>query len=201
MEKNKKLEISAENALNAYNNTDANGRELLEHLFGKELFEPKNIMERVKTYEDACTVLDLSPILALDDLCICSQHQDGHFSFRGGLDVTAKAYLKLCIIAAALNDGWQPKFTEDEYRWYPYFYLYTKEQYDRLDEDEKKDCRVVGRAYSNANVVGGVVYAYASYAWSCSYTGVGSRLAFKSEELAEYCGKQFIDIWMDFLIG
>lgn len=201
MEKNKKLEISAENALNAYNNTDANGRELLEHLFGKELFEPKNIMERVKTYEDACTVLDLSPILALDDLCICSQHQDGHFSFRGGLDVTAKAYLKLCIIAAALNEGWQPQFTKDEYRWYPYFYLYTKEQYDRLDEDEKKDCRVVGRAYSFASVYGGVVYASAYYAWSRSGTHRGSRLAFKSEELAEYCGKQFIDIWMEYLIG
>lgn len=201
MEKNKKLEISAENALNAYNNTDANGRELLEHLFGKELFEPKNIMERVKTYEDACTVLDLSPILALDDLCICSQHQDGHFSFRGGLDVTAKAYLKLCIIAAALNEGWQPKFTEDEYRWYPYFYLYTKEQYDRLDEDEKKDCRVVGRASYSAHVDGGVVYAYAGNAWSYSSTNYGSRLAFKSEELAEYCGKQFIDIWMEYLIG
>jgi hypothetical protein len=201
MEKNKKLEIRAENALNAYNNTDANGRELLEHLFGKELFEPKNIMERVKTYEDACTVLDLSPILALDDLCICSQHQDGHFSFRGGLDVTAKAYLKLCIIAAALNEGWQPKFTEDEYRWYPYFYLYTKEQYDRLDEDEKKDCRVVGLARSSAYVTGGVVYAFARYAWSLSSTYYGSRLAFKSEELAEYCGKQFIDIWMEYLIG
>lgn len=198
---NKELKISAENALKAYNNTDANGRELLEHLFGKELFEPKNIMERVKTYEDACTVLDLSPILALDDLCICSQHQDGHFSFRGGLDVTAKAYLKLCIIAAALNEGWQPKFTEDEYRWYPYFYLYTKEQYDRLDEDEKKDCRVVGRAYSIAFVNGGVVCAIASNSWSFSYASYGSRLAFKSEELAEYCGKQFIDIWMEYLIG
>ena len=29
---NKELKISAENALAAYNNTDANGRELLEHL-------------------------------------------------------------------------------------------------------------------------------------------------------------------------
>ena len=201
MEKNKKLEISAENALNAYNNTDANGRELLEHLFGKELFEPKNIMERVKTYEDACTVLDLSPTLALDDLCICSQHQDGHFSFRGGLDVTAKAYLKLCIIAAALNEGWKPQFTEDEYCWYPYFYLYTKEQYDRLDEDEKKDCRVVGRANGSAFVNGGVVCASAFNAWSYSYANNGSRLAFRTEELAEYCGKQFIDLWIEYLIG
>lgn len=195
MEKNKKLEISAENALNSYNNTDANGRELLEHLFGKELFEPKNIMERVKTFDDACKVLGDNNALVNHYLFIAN----GPEMDDSGNDI--RGYLKLRIIAAALNDGWQPKFTEDEYRWYPYFYLYTKEQYDRLDEDEKKDCRVVGRAHYHAYVHGGVVYASASSAWSYSGTGSGSRLAFKSEELAEYCGKQFIDIWMDFLIG
>lgn len=195
MEKNKKLEISAENALNAYNNTDANGRELLEHLFGKELFEPKNIMERVKTFDDACKVLGDNNALVNHYLFIAN----GPEMDDSGNDI--RGYLKLRIIAAALNDGWQPKFTEDEYRWYPYFYLYTKEQYDRLDEDEKKDCRVVGRASSSAFVYGGVVFAYANHAWSYSHSHFCSRLAFKSEELAEYCGKQFIDIWMDFLIG
>ena len=201
MENNKKLEISAENALNAYNNTDANGRELLEHLFGKEVFAPKNIMDRVKTYEDACAVLDLSPVLALDDLCICSQHQDGHFSFRGGLDVTAKAYLKLCIIAAALNEGWKPQFTEGEYRWYPWFWLYTKDEWNRLDEGVKKYGRVLGRSNISGNVNGGFAFAYASSASSYSDTYYGSRLAFKSEELAEYCSKQFVDLWIEFLIG
>lgn len=29
----------------------------------------------------------------------------------------------------------------------------------------------------------------------------GSRLAFKTRELAEYCGKQFMDIWCDYLFG
>ena len=42
-------------------------------------------------------------------------------------------------------------------------------------------CRVVGRAYYYAYVHGGVVYAYASYAWSSSSTGNGSRLAFRGQ--------------------
>lgn len=200
MEKNKKLEISAEDALNAYNNTDANGRELLEHLFGDEVFKPKNIMERVKTYEDACAVLGLEP-KDFGSMRFVEVDDEGEMKADTVLKFMPDeiAYFKLKTIAKALNEGWKPQFTEDERRWYPYFWLYTKEEYDRLNADEKKACRVVGRAYSSANVHGGVVYAIANFAWSYSHRG--SRLAFKSEELAEYCGKQFIDIWMEFLIG
>lgn len=200
---NKELKISAENALKAYNATDANGKELLEHLFGKEVFAPKNIMERVKTYEDACEVLNISPILNDPKLCIGSRLNEAEFrlDYRMDLDISTLAYLKLCKIAEALNEGWKPKFDGEERRWYPYFYIYTKEEYDRLDEDDKKDCRVVGRSYSNASVNGGVACANANIAWSRSLSNYGSRLAFRTEELAEYCGKQFIDIWMDFLIG
>jgi len=43
------------------------------------------------------------------------------------------------------------------------------------------------------------VCANAFSASSVSSTGFGSRLAFKTRELAEYCGKQFIDIWEKFL--
>ena len=199
---NKELKISAENALKAYNATDANGKELLEHLFGKEVFAPKNIMERVKTYEDACEVLGIEP-KDFGAMRFVEVDSEGEMKSREVLKFMPDeiAYFKLKTIAAALNEGWKPKFDGEERRWYPYFYIYTKEEYDRLDEDEKKDCRVVGRASYNASVYGGVVYAYAYYAWSGSGTYVGSRLAFRTEELAEYCGKQFIDIWMDFLIG
>lgn len=192
---NKELKISAENALKAYNATDDNGKELLEHLFGREVFAPKNIMERVKTFEDAVKVLGDNNASVNQYLFVANGPE---------MDETGKdllAYLKLRIIAEALNEGWKPKFDGEERRWYPYFYIYTKEEYDRLDEDEKKDCRVVGRAFHHAYVYGGVVCAYAYNAWSHSYTHYSSRLAFRTEELAKYCGKQFIDIWVDFLIG
>lgn len=191
---NKELKISAENALAAYNNTDANGRELLEHLFGKEIFA-QDIKDKVKTFEDAVAILgDEHPLVA--------QFRVIESSFKeADNNLHLFAYARLVIIAEALNEGWKPKFDGDECRYYPYFYIYTKKEYEELDEDDKKECRVVGRSIYNAGANGGVVYAYAYYASSLSHSFHGSRLAFKTRELAEYCGKQFIDIWEKFLFA
>lgn len=191
---NKELKISAENALAAYNNTDANGRELLEHLFGKEIFT-QDIKDKVKTFEDAVAILgDEHPLVA--------QFRVIESSFKeADNNLHLFAYARLVIIAEALNEGWKPKFDGDECRYYPWFYIYTKAEYEELDEDEKKECRVVGRSSDNASAYGGVVYADANDASSFSGTLNGSRLAFKTRELAEYCGKQFIDIWERFLFA
>lgn len=190
----KELKISAENALAAYNNTDANGRELLEHLFGKEIFA-QDIKDKVKTFDDAVAILgDEHPLVA--------QFRVIESSFKeADNNLHLFAYARLVIIAEALNEGWKPKFDGDECRYYPWFYIYTKKEYEELDEDEKKDCLVVGRSRYNAYANGGVVYAHANSASSYSYANFGSRLAFKTRELAEYCGKQFIDIWEKFLFA
>lgn len=189
----KELKISAEDARAAYNNTDANGRELLEHLFGKEMFQPKDIKERVKTFEDACNELgEVHPYVKAYTEWMSIYHTDCK-------DVTA--YLKLRIICSALNEGWKPTFNEDEYRYYPWFNIYTKAEYEELDEDKMKDCRLVYREYNYAYAYGGVSDANADFDATYTFTYVGSRLAFKTRELAEYCGKQFIDIWADFLFA
>lgn len=187
---NKELKISAENALAAYNNTDANGRELLEHLFGKELFA-QDIKDKVKTFDDAVAILGNDNQAVIDYYAIADKT----------CTEDILAFAKLRVIAEALNEGWKPKFDGDECRYYPWFYIYSKKEYEELDEDEKKDCRVVGRSGYNANAYGGVVYASAYDASSYSYSDSGSRLAFKTRELAEYCGKQFIDIWERFLFA
>ena len=187
---NKELKISAENALAAYNNTDANGRELLEHLFGKEIFA-QDIKDKVKTFDDAVAILGNDNQAVIDYYAIADKT----------CTEDILAFAKLRVIAEALNEGWKPKFDGDECRYYPWFYIYTKKEYEELDEDEKKDCRVVGRSYSSANASGGVVCAFAYYASSVSYANDGSRFAFKTRELAEYCGKQFIDIWEKFLFA
>ena len=64
--------------------------------------------------------------------------------------------------------------------------------------DEKTRARVVQRSFSYSNSGGGVacVSAYGGSSSAGSYNG--SRLAFKSEELAEYAGKQFTEIYADF---
>ena len=71
------------------------------------------------------------------------------------------------------------------------------EEYDNFSEEKKRRC--VGRAANHAGAHGGLVYAFSGNASSNSYTSVGVRLAFSNRDLAEYAGKQFIDIWADFI--
>lgn len=162
-------------------------------MFGKDMFQPQDIKERVKTFEDACEVLgEEHPYV---------QEYRGVANINFDFTQDIIAYLKLRIICEALNDGWKPTFPDGECRYYPWFYIYTKEEYEKLAEDEKKACRVVGRSSSISSVFGGVALANAFSAPSLSYSYCGSRLAFKTRELAEYCGKQFIDTWADFLFA
>lgn len=186
------INIQKENVLNAYKNGNQDQKALLENLFGKDIFQPKDIKERVKTFEDACGELgNEHPFV---------KSYEKYVNTASGEEADVIAYLKLRIIAAALNEGWKPTFDSDECRYYPWFYIYTKEEYEELVKDEETLCRVPLRSYSGAYANGGLVYAYANYAGSNSVSYHGVRLAFKTKELAEYCGKQFIDIWADLLI-
>ena len=156
---------------------------------------PKDIKERVKTFEDAVAILgDEHPLVA--------QFRAIENSFEeAGNNLHLFAYARLVIIAEALNEGWKPTFDKDERRYYPLFYLYTQKEYEKLDKDEKKSCRAPLRSNNNAFANGGLVCTVANLAGSNSFTHYGVRLAFKTKELAEYCGKQFIDIWTDFLFA
>ena len=145
----------------------------------------KDVRKRIKTFEDACHEIGIDAEAWNRD------------KISLGLEPDVLAFLKLRIIVKALNEGWEPRFTEDECRYYPWFILYTGEEYNKLDEEEKS--RVVYRPYNNAHALGGVSFASAGY--DSSYTGAsfGVRLAFKTSELAAYCGRQFLDIWADFV--
>ena len=104
------------------------------------------------------------------------------------------AYMKACIIVRALNEGWEPKFVEGEYRYCPWFYLYTQEEIDRMDEADRSKLLFVG-GDAGGGTQCGLSSAYSSDAFSSSSTDLGARLAFKTSELAEYAGRQFIEIW------
>lgn len=154
------------------------------------------ITERVKTLEDAIAVLGEDHTLVRQYHLYEQQMNGNEEDMR---DLTA--FLKLRIITAALNQGWSPDWTNsDEWKYYPWFSLYTEDEYNDLDADDKERCcLVVGRSSSYAYAYGGLVYASAFYASSSSITGYGSRLAFKTRELALYAGKQFVDLWCDFV--
>lgn len=123
----------------------------------------EDVTKRIKTFEDACAELgDEHPLV-----------KEYWGVVNVDLDITQDliAHLKLRIITAALNEGWEPTFKRDEKRWYPWF--------DSLQDE--------------------LLYAAAFYAGLYSYSSNGVRLAFKSKELAEYAGKQFINIYKNFL--
>lgn len=152
------------------------------------------ITERVKTFEDACNELGEENVLV-------QAYRTAEFNTSGNQNDVSDvvAYLKLRIIVAALNEGWQPTFSDDEYRYYPWFVFYTKEELDAMDEEERS--RVLGRSSYNAYAYAGVAFSLTNYASSVSVTYSGGRLCFKNRELAEYAGQQFLAIYADFLIG
>lgn len=155
------------------------------------------VTERIKTFEDACNELGEDNLMVRVYQTLIARAGKTEQSLAEWMGKDVVAFLKLRIITEALNEGWHPKFTEDEYRYYPWFYIYTKEEYDNFSEEEKRRC--VGRASYVANADGGLVCSFASYASSYSSSKFGVRLAFSTRELAEYAGKQFIDIWADFV--
>lgn len=107
----------------------------------------KDVRKRIKTFEDACREIGIDAEAWNRD------------KISLGLEPDVLAFLKLRIIVKALNEGWEPQFTEDECRYYPWFILYTREEYNKLDEEEKS--RVVYRSYYYAFALGGVSYANA----------------------------------------
>ena len=154
--------------------------------------KPQDVTERIKTFENALDELEVRA--ANGDNTAKMLYDDWHNVTTDSDDLIA--FLQLRIITAALNEGWKPKFTINEYRWFPWFELITNDEYASMDDKEKSRAVLRGGNFSNA--YSGLVYAVAYHASSYSYAYNGSRLAFKSEKLAAYAGKQFIDIYADF---
>lgn len=182
------IKLEKKEVIRAYGNANEEGKKLLKSVFGTDIFNV-SIQDRIKTFQDACDELgEGHPFVQ----AYRNWETNG---LNNQLDI--EAYMKLRIIATALNEGWEPQFTEDEWRYFPYFVFYTQEEIDKMNEETKD--RVVRRSDGNAHTLGGVVCAYASNDSSGTYANIGSRLALRSRELAEYAGKQFIDIYADFV--
>ncbi len=196
------MEIKKENIVNAYAKGDNSVKEMLRTMFPEIEFEPtqaaekRPVTERIKTFEDACRELgDKHPFVATYNF------------FYEGCEEWSKdcklnkadeiAYHKLRIITAALNEGWQPKFTEDEWRWYPWFYLYTEDELAEKDDKWKQSHTVIATGDYHTEYAG-FAYARSYAAPSDAGANVGSRLCYRSEALADYSGRQFADLWADF---
>lgn len=186
------LNIEKEKVIEAYKQGSEKEKKVLELLFGMETFRPKNVMERVKTFDDACRELgkDHPFVLAYQNTNL----RDPEVAYDNKDVLT---YLKLRIITAALNEGWTPKLIKVEKRYSPCFFLYTDKEIRNMSKEEKS--RVVFRSGGYASALGGVSFARA-FGGSASVSAyLGARLAFKTEELAEYAGKQFGKLYANYL--
>ena len=152
------------------------------------------VTERIKTFEDA--LADLNKRAENGDKTAVELVDDWNGLVTDSAELIA--YHKIRIIAYALNEGWEPQFVKGEYRWCPWFDLYTQQEIDNMDEDEKS--RVLGRSNGNASADAGVAYSSANNASLYSSTYNGGRLCFKSEALAEYAGTQFLKEFADLMM-
>ncbi len=193
------MEIDVKNIKAAYRTATESERTLLYTLFpdlhlreDDTQADNRPVTERIKTFEDACRELgsDHPMVVAYHNANIPEVIDDNR-------DILV--YMKLRIITAALNEGWQPQFTKEEWRWYPWFCLWTE---DELKEksDEWRQQHVVCGFDDYQGEWAGFAYAGSYYAPSTAHASVGSRLCYQSEALAAYSGRQFADLWADFFL-
>lgn len=158
--------------------------------------DERPITERVKTFEDACKELG-------EDHKLVQQFKAIQEAIAE--DKEATAYFKLGIITAALNEGWEPDFTnDDEYRYYPYLFLWKKEELEDKDEAWKDEYNLqlwLGGGCSYVGADCGLASADSYSAWSSANASISARLAYKTEELAIYSGKQFTELWANYATG
>ena len=104
------LNVDKTNALRAWREADTNGKQMLENLYGKEVFENQNIMDRVKTFEDA---LKETGRPGVPDFSCLPSDMRKYF----------EAQYKMVVITEALNEGWKPNWGDgDEPKYFPYFW-------------------------------------------------------------------------------
>lgn len=136
-------------------------KELLEKIFDRSELTVK-VTDRIKTLQDACNALGISP--AFDVALPSGMSRDAD---------SIVAYMQLIAITRALNEGWEPDWT---------------------DTNQLKYTVYLGDYRAGSGFSG----TFCDY-WITGTT-VGSRLCFKSRELALYAAEQFKDIYNRFFI-
>ena len=146
-----------------------------------EKTKTEKIIERIKTLEDA---------MAATGMTLPPEEQ------LASLPKDVVTFMKLRIIAAALNGLTKdtlhefPTFDVKEIRYFPWFYFYSKSEIKNMSKAEKENLLIWGAGFA-------IPYTHAD--WRRSGRGLAARLAVKSHDIAIYFGRQFIDIWKDYI--
>ena len=191
-------EVEVEAALKAAKSQEV--KDVLAALFCKPENKPNlDDYKSIKTYEDACVALGCKP-MNFDTLVMVELSADPNVgSIPIKMPGHIKALIKLETISRALwGKNWEPKPDADGSKvfWWPWFYLYTQAEIDRMS-DEKKGALLGGNAIYGAYA--GFGYLYTIHRSSSANTILGFRLCQETEEKAEYFGRQFKELWAEYL--
>lgn len=140
------------------------------------------VTERIKTFTDAVEELGSEHPLVKQYMAAANGNES--------LTRNTFAYIKLQIVAAALNEGWFPDLQRKEKRWYPYYKIYAGDEIDDIFPDATY---LFGASC-------GLVYADSLNAWAIASSSLSARIAVKSKDISDYFGNQFIDIWAEYLL-
>lgn len=158
-------------------------KEVLAALFCKREAPTLDNYKTIKSYEDACEALGVSPIQP--EKMNVSKH--------------IVALMKLETISKALwGKDFDPKPDPkgEKCFWYPYFALYTQDEIEGLNEAQR------GALLSAAAHIGtdaGFGFLVTTDRSSHAYASIGFRLCQETEEKAQYFGTQFIELWAEYL--
>ena len=166
----------------AYRAGNADQKEILEHLFGKNVFAPN--WREITSYEKACEVLGIKP------------REFKEIGDRPQYMRMANAMQQLLVICEAINagGGWYDK---DGWGYYPVFVLYSKHEMDELGETECKRKgihQLLAACGANNAEAAGVRYALTHHRGALTNAHCGFPLCLNSEEKAEFVGKQFFEL-------
>lgn len=139
----------------------------------------------IKTYEDACTALGEK----VDEVTLTNAGVPKHII----------ALMKLELVCKALWGGEVKVYPDpngNRTYYYPWFALYTKDEVERMDSEERG---LLLSAYANIGAYAGWGYANANGRSSYSIAGSGFRLCLDTYEKARYFGTQFLELWTEYL--
>lgn len=172
------MEINIENIKAAYNKADESGLKILRMLV-PNLDEIIPVKDRIKTLADACNALGrLHPLV--ENLANLKSYDKNLFAF-----------VQLRIICAALNEGWIA-MPVDVGGYYPGFEFFTSGEVKGVEDEVADDLYFLVPKFDTKYVAVDCTFSISLVTENC--------LVLKTPELAKYCGKQFIDIWMNYLL-
>ena len=144
-----------------------------------------NGYKSIKTYEDACDALGEK--VPEDELT------------KAGVSNHIIALMKLELICKALWGGEVKVYPDpngNRTYYYPWFVLYTKDEVERMDSEERG---LLLSASADNGATAGWGYADVATRSSGSAAHSGFRLCLDTYEKARYFGTQFLELWTEYL--